>query len=1201
MGKHQYTVSDTGFNFRASDFSSKQEFEETYRSLAGSINLELLNGSEFTISFSELYKYRSVSEQSPVVSRQLFLLGVPDYDLVRFEKAHTGRINGTSFKFSISIFNRRQEKIELSEDLGDYFKDRDGRKYFLSEPNALFIRAWNDFSISARDALFNKDMNFRLTAYGKLVSAYDRLELQGTSLLDTFKVRIIDNLDYNLVGNDDGSLDIVPAFGDDLEVFNETINKIVETEVGVSSNLNLNDRKRKKQYKVIFSESATKKWKAFSEIKKLSKEDRTEVIKSGEFLTEFPPKAVVGTIFSDRIAGFILDSPEKAYRDNQQSETWSEGFDDVSNLLHSYSGSAYAIPLDPTPEVYEEIKNKVSELKEQHRVAIEAAKAATGAQFTEPVFDQPLVRIESLKDNFTLKEVEVLVERIEKHNKPIISEVDIDLARRAVSEAAKSGKVTARWILPDGEESEIPTKSLQLAIDELSVSEVRHKSINVKIAASESNEESDINFPDDWFMTANSQKYATATSFKPEISLMPHQVKGYAWLHALATDERIPQVIAGRGGLLADDMGLGKTIQVIRLIESIRTEFQNSEKPILIVGPVSLLKTSWENDGLKKFFKEEFFTKNNIVHMSDVPKVIPKEVILKEVLSFEKEITNSPDTHFGSLQLSDEIAVYLNSIKSMIGNSIVLCSYETLRSRIFELASLDFALFVVDEAQKIKNATTGQSAAAKAIKADIRVAMTGTPIENSISDLWNICDFVSDGFLGSLKDFNEKYAAKIAKTPVGTPERARLAEQLESDLKPIWLRRTKKEVLKSGELPAAIHFDSCKDSNGQVFNKHLVNMSPSQIEVFKTQVGFFNESRSGHKLAAIRNMMEACFAPWWAKGILAEYKNFDKLCDLTPKLKCTFDILTEIAAKDEKVILFVNTLELQRDLANLIHQWYFSTFGKSVDCEVFNGSLSLNERGEVLKRFKAGLGFKAIIISPRSGGAGLNIVEANHVIHYTREWNPAIERQATDRAHRLGQKKEVFVYYPTSSLGHLGQVSAEEHLANILRAKRDVIDDFTISEGELSLNEKSFSAVNFTSDSKILTTEGIATLGPYRFEKLVAKYFEYLGHSVEIVGGAGDVGCDIVTKSPQGNYLIQCKFTEGNAVQHTAGIKEIRGAHSTYENRYGCKFSLVAVTNSIFSPNAHSLAIDGLLVKLIEGNELSDWLKGHKVHLADLR
>lgn len=1201
MGKPTLKIQTDGFLFNVEDFDSLDAFKEAISHISIGIPSIAKSETSFIISFESLYNYRSHGVQSEKTTLALFKLGIPNYDLIRFENVHAGRIGGSSFKFSVNTYNQRQEKVELDSFNGDIFKDRNSREYFLSLPTARFIRAWKTFASVLKDPKFAKDLRFRLYEYGKLVEAYDKLEISGTSLLDTFKVKVIDNLEYNLVGNDDGSLDVIPGFTNDLGKFNETINNILERTDAYSDNLSLKDTKQRQQVQVIFTENASKKWKAFSNLKRLSKSDRTNAIKKGEFLSEFPPSAIVGNVFSDRIAGFILDSPEKAFRDNQLAETWNDGFDEISNLLHSHSGSAYAIPLNPTPEVYEEIKSKVIELKEEQRLAIERAKAETGAVHTEPVIEESLIRIESLKDNFTLKEVEVLIDRIEKHNKPTISEADIELAKASIADASRSGKTISKWTSSDGEEAFIPVKSLQLAIDELSVSDVKHKSINVKIVASELQKSIEHSLPHEWYLNEKIERYRTSNSFNNGIALMPHQIKGYAWLHGLATDDRIPSFINGRGGLLADDMGLGKTIQVIRLIDSFRTEFGKSEKPILIVGPVSLLKTSWENDGIKKFFNDDFLKKNDIIHMSNVPSVIPKELILKELLSLESMVNSDPEAQFNSLELSGEITVYLNSIKSMIGNSIVLCSYETLRSRIFELASIDFSLLVIDEAQKIKNVSTGQSAAAKAIKADMRVAMTGTPIENSITDLWNICDFVSKGFLGTLKEFKEKYASKIAKTPVGTPERSILAKELESELKPIWLRRTKKEVLRSGELPPAIHFDSCIDETGNIFNRHLVAMSPSQLEVFKTQVGYFNESRAGHKLAAIRNMMEACFAPWWAKGISAEFRNFEVLCELTPKLKCTFDILNEIAVHDEKVIIFINTIELQRDMSNLIHQWYFARFGRSVDCEIFNGSLSLSERSEVLTRFKQASGFKAIIISPRSGGAGLNIVEANHVIHYTREWNPAVERQATDRAHRLGQKKQVNVYYPTTSLQYAGQISAEEHLANILRAKRDVIDDFTISEGELLVNEKAFSSVQFNSGSTLLTPEGICTLGPTRFEKLVVRYFESLGHTVEHVGGSGDGGCDIVTRSPKENLLVQCKFTEVNAVQHTSGIREIRGSHSTYQNRYGCEFSLVAITNSVFSPNAHSLAIDGTRVQLIEGKTLIDWIKSNKIFLMDLK
>jgi HJR/Mrr/RecB family endonuclease len=174
-------------------------------------------------------------------------------------------------------------------------------------------------------------------------------------------------------------------------------------------------------------------------------------------------------------------------------------------------------------------------------------------------------------------------------------------------------------------------------------------------------------------------------------------------------------------------------------------------------------------------------------------------------------------------------------------------------------------------------------------------------------------------------------------------------------------------------------------------------------------------------------------------------------------------------------------------------------------------------------------------------------------------------------------------------------------LANILREKREVIDDFTISEGDLAFGEKQFSNFNFATDDTILTAEGVSTLGPYRFERLIAHIFKSDGYSVEIVGGAGDAGCDIVARSSKGNKLIQVKFTEISLAQGTAAINEIRGAKSTYEKKYQCKFDLVAVTNSVFSPNAHSHSISGDAVELVEGGKVQDFLLVNKVPLSILK
>ena len=928
---------------------------------------------------------------------------------------------------------------------------------------------------------------------------------------------------------------------------------------------------------------------------------RTKELMTGKFLAQFPPSRVIGDIFSDRIAGFILETPEKIQRDSKAGESWNEGFDDVSNILHSVSGSAFSISINPAPELYSEIKSQVERIRVQEKQREDAAKKATGAVYTTPNLEPINVYIDGLKDEFTIAELETLLDRVEKSNKPEILESEIEFAESILTEAKASGSFTAVWSNLKGDEINIPVRSLELSLRDTSP-KVSNRSLNVQIVDSkEAASEVNKGFADDWYMNGAAETLAATSAFKEKVRLRPHQVKGYAWLHALATNPEVLSVCSSRGALLADDMGLGKTIQVIRLIAAFREDELKAKKPILVIGPVSLLKTSWELDGIQAFFTDEFLAKNPVLHLKDVERIVPKELILNEILAIENAKSSSDEFDFKSSQLSGEINYYLDSFRQRIGNSIVLCSYETMRSRIFELASIDFSLVVLDEAQKIKNAYTGQSRATKALKADMKVAMTGTPIENSITDLWSICDFVVKDHLGSLNRFKEKYLKRISSAEPGTEQRKLIAEELERELSPIWLRRTKKEILKNGEIPPITHHDSIMDANGKVTNAHLVNMSDDQYRIFETQVGYFNEGKSGQKLSAIRNMLEACYAPWWAIGLNSDISNFSKMKSLSPKLKITFDILAEIAVRDEKVIIFANIIELQKELADLVHQWYFMDFSKAVDCEFFNGDFSLDQRTAMLSRFRSAKGFKAIVISPRSGGAGLNLVEANHVIHYTREWNPAVERQATDRAHRLGQKKPVHVYYPTSSLIERGKISAEEHLANILREKREVIDDFTVSEGDLAYGEKQFSNFTYATEDTILTPEGIATLGPYRFERLVAYIYRLDGYSVEIVGGAGDAGCDIVAKSSKGNKIIQVKFTEIRLAQGTAAINEIRGAKSTYELKYNCEFGLVAVTNSVFSPNAHSHSICGDFVELIEGEKIKDFLQTNKVFLSVLK
>ena len=1207
MGKNfnnKYKINDFGFVLDENSFPSQSHFKKA-ESLIKSIN-PFSNDSEdkLVLTFDLLYLYYSENDQSSEIDSLLFNLKIPKYDKLRFEILSEGKLNSKSFRIKIKTYNSKDELIELSKEAGDFYKDTNGKSYFLAPPQSNFISSWNSFYSNLSDPKFQNNLQFRIEEYEKLSIAYEKLEIDGNSILDTLKIKIIDDFQYNLVGNEDGTLDIIPSFELDLQKYNTNLNILAETSKTSGPRVSLRDRTNKKNVELIFTEKGAEIWEQFYKIKHLPITERTAKLKESDFLDIYPPSDIIGDVFSDRVLGFTLESPQKAIRDNKSSESWSDGFDDISNLLRSKSGSNYSVSLSPSPDIYAEIKSSIEDLKNKITQEEELLKNETGAILTSPALAEETIFLSSMHDEFTLSELQTFAERIEKTNKATLDVAEVDYAKSLIDEAIKTNSHTVNWKNLDGDEVVIPRKSLELGLSDFLKSEKSHHSISVQvnepIETISTNEQT---FSIDWFLkNSKADLTPTSISFKPSIKLRPHQIHGYAWLKGIAENTDVLEKCKFRGALLADDMGLGKTIQVIRLITDFKNDTSFSNKPILIVAPLSLLETSWKVDGFQAFLSEDFLKTNRIVNIKDLKNTIPKNIAIKEVLRIDQELSSNKNLNFTDIKLSGEIQKYLDNFKTEVNSSIVLCSYETLRSRIFELGAVDFSLVILDEAQKIKNQSTGQSSAAKALKADMKVAMTGTPIENTITDLWNICDFVVPGYLGSIKKFRDDYLMPISQLPPGSEERRLLADNLENNLRPIWLRRTKKEILKSGELPPIFHYDSSFDENGNLYNKHSVEMNEQQFKIFEAQVGYFNESKAGHKLAAIRNMMEACYAPWWATGLKADYANFQQLCDLCPKLKITFQILDQIAFSDEKVIIFANIKDLQQDLAWLIHQWYFFKFQKSVDCEVFNGDSTLEMRSSILKRFKEAKGFKAIIISPRSGGAGLNLVQANHVIHYTREWNPAVERQATDRAHRLGQTKAVHVYYPTSSLSHLGKTSAEEHLALILRDEREVIDDFTVSQGDFGGSEDSFNTFRFSSPNEPrINPEGIRTLGPYRFEQLVALYLEKSGYQVELVGQAGDHGCDIVCHGKDKNLLVQVKFSENNHPQGTKPINEIRGSKSFYEKKHNKKFNLMAATNTIFTPNAWNLSINGDNVELLSGDTFNQFLLDNIIHLSSLK
>nr|HPL68033.1 DEAD/DEAH box helicase [Smithellaceae bacterium] len=346
------------------------------------------------------------------------------------------------------------------------------------------------------------------------------------------------------------------------------------------------------------------------------------------------------------------------------------------------------------------------------------------------------------------------------------------------------------------------------------------------------------------------------------------------------------------------------------------------------------------------------------------------------------------------------------------GFDIVLTTYETLRRDQARLATIDWNMVVCDEAQYAKNPTAQRTCAVKALKSRHRAALTGTPVENGLIEFWCIMDFVQPGLLGSWADFRTKYERPIVDS--GTEEREIIINKLLEEIRGHYLRRLKKEILK--DLPP------------KIVNHHQVPLDDKQLQLYRE---IARQGRSGGKgaaLAAIQKLLILCASPWGTS-----YTGRDDQVECSfPKLNETLSILEKIRPLGEKAIIFTDFKAVQRMLQSAIR----NRFGLWPD--IINGELNTN-RQAVIDVFSKKQGFNVIVLGHQVAGVGLNITAANHVIHYTRPWNPAKEMQATDRTHRIGQTKPVYIYYPIIIDDRFKTV--EERLDELIRSKEDLARD----------------------------------------------------------------------------------------------------------------------------------------------------------------
>ncbi len=450
-----------------------------------------------------------------------------------------------------------------------------------------------------------------------------------------------------------------------------------------------------------------------------------------------------------------------------------------------------------------------------------------------------------------------------------------------------------------------------------------------------------------------------------EATLRPYQQRGYEWLYK---NTRL-----GFGSLLADDMGLGKTLQVITTLLKLKEEGSLDEQKALVVVPTTLL-TNWDKE-IKKFGPEL------ITH-----------------------IYHGTNRKLAPIEDAD----------------VLLTTYGVARGEVAKLQKYNWLIMVIDEAQNIKNPATAQTKAIKKLKVPIKVAMSGTPVENRMSEYWSVFDFANKGYLGTLKKFKDEYAK-----PIEADRDLVKLEKFKKITAPFIMRRVKSDKSIIKDLPEKIEQDQfCQLTPEQAaIYQNVVDKTLKRVETAE------GVERKGLVLMLITALKQICNHPY-------QYlKKGDKAANLSGKTMLLFQLLQQILDNGEKTLIFTQYQQMGRLLQELLADNF------SLDAPFLHGGISRKGRDAMVEDFQNNRSTRVMILSLKAGGTGLNLTEASNVIHYDLWWNPAVEAQATDRAYRIGQKRNVMVHR------FITQQTFEEKINELLKSKKELAN-LTVANGE---------------------------------------------------------------------------------------------------------------------------------------------------------
>ncbi|EAY26647.1 helicase, SNF2 family [Microscilla marina ATCC 23134] len=450
-------------------------------------------------------------------------------------------------------------------------------------------------------------------------------------------------------------------------------------------------------------------------------------------------------------------------------------------------------------------------------------------------------------------------------------------------------------------------------------------------------------------------------------TLRPYQQRGYEWLYKNAQ--------LGFGSLLADDMGLGKTLQVISLMLKLKEEGKLNKKKALVIVPTTLLG-NWQKE------------------------------INKFAPGLQTAIYHGPNRQLDLKQ-----------------PDIIITSYGIARSDIQVLSKIKWAFLAIDEAQNIKNNATEQTKAIKKIKTDRVVAMSGTPVENRLSEYWSIFDFTNKGYLGALTKFKDEFIK-----PIELERSQAHLDRFKKVTAPFILRRIKTDKSIISDLPDKITNDQiCSLTKEQTaLYQNVVDMIMRELNGKQGEEG---KTRKGLIFQLMNALKQICNHP----------SHYLKHAHLDPgqsgKTQLLLSLLDNIYENGEKTLIFTQYREMGDLLLPLLEQRYHNT------PLWLHGGVSRKKRDQMVEDFQNKPHVKTMLLSLKAGGTGLNLTKASNVIHYDLWWNPAVENQATDRAYRIGQQNNVMVYRMIT------QGTFEEKINAMIQTKKELAD-LTVSTGE---------------------------------------------------------------------------------------------------------------------------------------------------------